>query len=185
MSMKDKSKELAGILAVAQVMAMLEADFGKKPELSEDSSNKSDQKAITVAEAMKVVTGEIEQDEHYAWAWQSNIAGAITQEGVDYATANKAAASAISLIFGVDTRRLQRYQEHMEAYEKRVASENAKNQAHFGYEIGAKYIRFGKLLQDKDVKLTDLYDAGNDIGLEVAVFTRSIDKSLVEEDGAE
>ncbi len=52
-------------------------------------------------EALKRNLGD---DEGYAWGWHCNVAMAAQDEGVDHATANKAANRFMQTCFGIDTK---------------------------------------------------------------------------------
>jgi len=51
----------------------------------------------------------IQQDQSFAWSWHCNVAMASYDEGVDHATANKAAARFMQSCFGVDTSKFKEY----------------------------------------------------------------------------
>ena len=59
-------------------------------------------------EAFETLKKAIGDDPSYAWSWHCNIAMAAYDEGVDHATANKAANRFMQLCFGVDTKEPQR-----------------------------------------------------------------------------
>lgn len=52
---------------------------------------------------------QMQHDESYAWSWHCNIAMAAFDEGVDHATANRAAARFMQMCFGVDTSKFKEY----------------------------------------------------------------------------
>lgn len=59
---------------------------------------------MKTAEAFKVLKDALTEDEGYAWGWHCNIAMAAQDEGVDHATANKAANRFMQSCFGIDTK---------------------------------------------------------------------------------
>lgn len=57
---------------------------------------------LPVMLAIRILTLYIQNDKGYAWGWQSNIAMASYDEGLDHESANKAAARFMRMLFGVD-----------------------------------------------------------------------------------
>jgi len=53
-------------------------------------------------EAFEVLKAAIQRDESYAWSWHCNIAMPYQDEGASHEQGNRAAARAMSTIFGVD-----------------------------------------------------------------------------------
>jgi len=56
-----------------------------------------------IANAMKVLSEEIGEDDSYALGWQANIAMSMVDSGVDHKTANEGAGRFMKLCFGRDT----------------------------------------------------------------------------------
>jgi hypothetical protein len=56
------------------------------------------------AEAFGTLKKALQEDEGYAWGWHCNIAMAAFDEGVDHATANRAANRFMRMCFEIDTK---------------------------------------------------------------------------------
>lgn len=63
---------------------------------------------MNTKEAFETLKKAIGDDPSYAWSWHCNIAMAVQDEGVDHATANKAANRFMQLCFGVDNRAVEK-----------------------------------------------------------------------------
>lgn len=58
---------------------------------------------MTLKTACETLAKAIRDDSSYAWSWHCNIAMAAQDEGVEHATANRAASRFMKMCFGVDT----------------------------------------------------------------------------------
>ncbi len=56
-----------------------------------------------IQKSIETLTGAVQSDPEYAWAWHCNIAMCSVDEGMERAAANRAAARFMKIFFNVDT----------------------------------------------------------------------------------
>ena len=151
-----------------------------RPSLGEQLAKLAvaNKETISLSKAMKVLTQEITDDFNYAWAWHSNIVGAITGQGVDYHTASKASVNFLHNLFDVDISENERYQTHIRAYLDSVESKPQKvepveveNDGSV-YFLGQKLIELGQMLQNENSTFSEIAEKAGEVGLKVGIGIR-------------